>query len=44
MTLSDLQNVELYNDKLKMFNQAWKETLAPGSGLDEHVQENLYER
>ena len=27
MILSDLLNVELHNDSLKMFNQAWEETL-----------------
>ena len=42
MNLSDLLNVELYNDSLRMFNQ---ETLqALGNVLDEHVLENLYER
>ena len=27
MTLNDLLNAELYNDNLKMLNQAWEETL-----------------
>ena len=35
MNLSDLLNVELYNDNLKMFNEAWEETLlAVGDDLD----------
>ena len=34
----------LYNDNLKMFNQAWEETLLVlGGDLDEHVLENLCE-
>ena len=45
MNLSDLLYVELYNDNLKMFNQAWEDTLlAFGNDLDEHFLENLYER
>ena len=44
-SLSESLNVELYNDILKMFNQAWEETLpALGNDLDEHVLENLFER
>ena len=39
---SALLNVELYNDNLKLFNQAWDETLF--GDLDEHVLENLCER
>ena len=36
---------KLYNDNLKMFNQAWEETLpAFGNFLDELVLENLCER
>ena len=43
MNLNDLLKDVLYN--LKMFNQAWEETLsAPGDVLDEHVLENLYQR
>ena len=43
MNLSDFLSVELYNDHLKLFNQAWEETW-PGLGndLDEHVLENLF--
>ena len=45
MNLSDMANVELYNDNLKMFNQAWEETFsALGKSLDEHVLKNLFER
>ena len=45
MNLIDLLDVELYNDNLKMFSQAWEETfLALGSDSDEHVLENLCER
>ena len=45
MNLSDMLNVELYNDNLKMFYQAWWETLlALGKDLDEHILEKLYER
>ena len=36
MNVSDLLNVELYNDNLKM--------LALGNALDEGVLESLYER
>ena len=46
-TVSDLLDVELYNDNRKMFNQAFEETvLALGNVLDEHVleMENVYER
>ena len=43
MNLSDLLDVELYNDDLKLFNQAWEETLF-GYVVDEGVLENLYER
>ena len=41
MNLSDLRNVQLLNDNLKMFNQGWEEILLE---LDEHVLENLNER
>ena len=45
MNLSDLLDVELYNDSLKMFNQAWEETLlAFGHDLGEGVLKNLCER
>ena len=45
MYLSDSLNVELYNDNLKMFNQAWEETvLASGKDFYELVLEILYER
>ena len=45
MNLSDLLNVELCNDNLKMFNQVSEETfLALGNDLDEHVLDNLHER
>ena len=45
MNLSDLLVVELFFDNLKMFNQAWEETLQVYcNGLDEHVLENLCER
>ena len=45
MNLSDMLDVELYNDSLKMFNQAWEETLvALGDDLGEGVLENLCER
>ena len=45
MNLSDFLNVELYDDNLEMFNQAWEETLwALGNDLDEHILEKLYER
>ena len=45
MNLNDLLEVELYNDNLKMFSQAWEEkSSALGNDLDEHVPENLYER
>ena len=45
MNLSDLLNVELCNDNLKMFHQGWEETLlALGNALEEYVLENLYER
>ena len=44
LNMNDVPNVELYNDILKMFNQAWEETLlAPGDDLDEHVLDNWYE-
>ena len=43
MNLSDLLNVELYNDNLKMFNEPWEETLlSVGNELDDGVLENLY--
>ena len=40
---SDLLNVELYYDNLKMFNQAWEETLLSrfGNDLDEHVLRHI---
>ena len=42
MNLSDLLCVQLHNDNLKMFNQAWEEALqALGYDLDEHVVEHL---
>ena len=45
MNLNDLLSVELCNDKLKVFDHALEETLlALGNDLDEHVQDNLYER
>ena len=45
MNLGDLLNVELYNDKLKMFSQGWEETSpAHGSVSDERVLVMLYER
>ena len=45
MNLSDLLDVELYNDSLKMFNQAWEERLLSfGDDLGEGVLENLCER
>ena len=38
MNLSELLTVELYNDSVKRFNQAWEETLlALGDDLDEYV-------
>ena len=38
-------HVELYNDNLKIFNQAWEETFpAFGNDLDERVLENCCER
>ena len=44
MNLSDLLNVELYNDNLKMFNEPWEVTLlSVGNDLDVGVLENLYE-
>ena len=43
--LNELLSVALYNDNLKMFNQAWEETsLALGNNLDAGVLENLYEK
>ena len=46
MNLSDLLNVELYNDNLKMFNQAREETSVVlfENDLDEHVLENMHDR
>ena len=45
MNFSDLLDVELHNDNLKMFNQAWEEVLRSlGNDLDEHFLENLYAR
>ena len=45
MNLNDMLNVELYNQNLNMFNQAWEETLlALGNDLDENVLNNLYDR
>ena len=45
MNLSDWFTVEQYNDKFKMFNQIWEDTLlAQDNDLDEHVLESLYER
>ena len=45
ISLSDLVNVKLYTDNLKMFDQAWEETLlSSGNDLDDIVLENLYER
>ena len=45
MNLSELANVKMYNDNLKMFNQAREEaSLALGNALDEDALENLYER
>ena len=45
MNLNDLLNVKLYNDNLKMFNQASEETLlALDRDFDEHVLENLCDR
>ena len=42
MNLSDLLDVELHNDNLKIFNQAWEEPLlALGTDLDEGVLENM---
>ena len=44
MNLSDLLEVELRNDNLKMLNQAWEETSSAfGDDLDQHGPENLYE-
>ena len=45
LNLSDLPNVELYSDNLKMFNQAREGTLSAfGNDLDEHVRDNLHEQ
>ena len=45
MHSSDLLDVVLYNDNLKMFNQACElKLLALGSDLDERVLENWYKR
>ena len=45
MSLSDLLNVALYTDNLKIINQACEEMYFQtiGNDLDEHVLENLYE-
>ena len=43
MNLSDLLCVELYNDNLKMFDEAWEETLqALGNHMEENVLENFF--
>ena len=42
MNLSDLLEVELRNDNLKMFNQAWEGTSsALGNDVNEHVLEKI---
>ena len=44
--LTDLLNIELYNDSFKEFTQAWEEMwlLSLDKGIDEEMLENLYER
>ena len=45
MNCGDLLCVALCNDNLRMFNQAWEETLeALGNELNQHVLENSCER
>ena len=45
MGLTDLLNIELYNDSLKQFNQAWEAMLSSlDKGIDEEMLENSYER
>ena len=42
--LTDLLNIELYNDNLKQFNHAWEEMLLTlDRGVDEEMLPNLYE-
>ena len=42
--LTDLLNIELYNDNLKQFNQAWEEMLLSlDRGVDEEMLPNVYE-
>ena len=44
--LTDLLNIELYNDSFKEFTQAWEEMwlLSLDKGIDEEMLENLYEK
>ena len=45
MNLNDLLHVELYNDNLKMFNQAREEhIISPRQDLDEGVLESFFEK
>ena len=45
MSVTDLFNIEMRHDNLKVFNQPWEETqLLLDKNVDEELLENLYER
>ena len=45
MGLTNLLNIEMYNDKLKQFNQDWEEMLLSlNKGVDEEMIDNVYGR